>query len=510
MAKFRACKCLKSYYRLDRFGPCTFCTKGYVCDKENVDLAAGFFWVWESRKYQENYEIFKKDLGMENLTYEQRAFKGVIPQAYACPLAESCFGGILSKCAVGYTGPLCAVCEKRYFNMMAKCRKCPSPSWIIAQIVLTLLALCIIIFIILWEKKKRTNDSSRSLTDIFLARLKIVIGFYQVSSSTFESFSYISWPGPIITMMRYAKIVQLNLLQIVPLNCLNDKITINAYSYFLTSIIMTAVVITFGFLVQFILNHYKAANSSKRKDKDELKHRQYKEKCYRFLFLILFITFPSTCSQIIKMLPVACHTICSSEGMNCKSYLRADYSVECNTARHNIYGNLSIAALTYCIGFPIFIVLVLKRGRFMERYNKKSQSNSVIIFSGIRFLYENYSPSCWFWEVVELVRKILFSSLLILLNAESRTSLGLTAIASGLYSVLFALHKPIMDGFEHWLQLTSLIVTSVNLTIGMLMKIPQEETSSGLSNEGDSLIVTVMLVAANIAVIIIIVGKENI
>ena len=446
--------------------------------------------------------MFKKDLAIENTKYNHRTFQGLIPRAYACPLAETCLGGILSKCAVGYTGPLCAVCESGYFPMMTKCRRCPSPLWIIAQIALTLIALGFIIFIILREKNKKDNDSSRSFTDIFLARLKIVIGFYQVSSSTFDSFSYISWPGPIVTMMQYAKTLQLNLLQIVPLNCLDDEITINAYSYFTMSITITAVVIVFGFLTHFIFNYYQATTG---KDKDQ--HKQYKEKCYSCLFLILFITFPSTCTQIIKMLPVACHVICSSDDINCKSYLRADYSIECNTSRYDVYGALSIAALTYCISFPIFIILVLMRGRLVKNQDKNANDNSVVIYNGIRFLYENYSPACWFWEIVELVRKVLFTSLLILLNAESRTSLGLTSIASGLYSVLFALHKPINDVFEHWLQLTSLIVTSVNFTIGMLMKIPQEETSSGLSNEGDSLIVTVLLVAANIAVVIIIAGK---
>jgi hypothetical protein len=39
------------------------------------------------------------------------------------------------------------------------------------------------------------------------------------------------------------------------------------------------------------------------------------------------------------------------------------------------------------------------------------------------------------------------------------------------------------------------------------MKIPQEETSSGVSNEADSAIVTVLLVAANVAVVAIVVGK---
>jgi hypothetical protein len=86
--------------------------------------------------------------------------------------------------------------------------------------------------------------------------------------------------------------------------------------------------------------------------------------------------------------------------------------------------------------------------------------------------------------------------------------LGLTSIFSGLYSVLFALHKPIEDSFEHWLQLVSLMASSVNFTIGMLMKIPQEDTSSDV-NKTDELAITILLMTANIAVVAIVAGKIN-
>ena len=56
--------------------------------------------------------------------------------------------------------------------------------------------------------------------NIFLARLKIIIGFYQVMSGTLSAFSYIKMPNVLKEMIRYAEFLQLNILQIAPLQCL--------------------------------------------------------------------------------------------------------------------------------------------------------------------------------------------------------------------------------------------------------------------------------------------------
>jgi hypothetical protein len=159
----------------------------------------------------------------------------------------------------------------------------------------------------------------------------------------------------------------------------------------------------------------------------------------------------------------------------------------------------------YCIGFPFAIFFILRQG--IRRKNQTSPQQNSVVLSSLRFLYENYSQKCWFWEILELVRKMFFSSILILMNAESRNSLGLTAMLSGLYSVLFALYKPIEDMFEHWLQLISLMTSSVNFTIGMLMKIPKEDVSSSLNHKADELTITILLITTNVTVVVIIAGK---
>jgi hypothetical protein len=497
---------MNDYYRLRRFGPCSICTKGYVCSNEAIDLAAGFYWVWKSKESRQHYVSFINDLFIEHGGYKIEIFEEFIPNAYACPVSESCMGSRLSKCTIGYTGPLCAVCDKGYFNVLTKCQACPTLPWIIAQVVLATLGIVFLLVIVLLEKKKDQNNHSRTLTDIFLARLKIVIGFYQISVATFDSFSYISWPGTVLTIMKYAKMVQFNLLVIAPINCFNHSLKADAYTQLLLSVTMTGVVMLTGISFNYFIKCY-VKHKTTMKDDQKIKISQYKDKCYRCLMLILFITFPSTCTNIIQMLPAACHKICSHSNILCNSYLKADYSIQCSTVKHDIYGSFSSAAIAYCVGFPLSIFFILRHVRRSEDRHDKETSAMLV---GTRFLYENYSADCWFWEIVELARKIIVTSMLILMNAESRISLGLTSILSGLYSVLFAYYKPIEDTFEYWLQLASLMASSVNFTIGMLMKIPSDETSSGINDQADTLMVTVLLVAANVFVLLLVAGNSYI
>ena len=496
---------MKDHYRLDRFGPCLLCTKGYLCSNERVDLAPGFYWNWSTSGMRAKYSNFTVGLNVSSMSYTHRAFDGEIPLAHACPVMESCLGGEDSSCSEGYKGPLCAVCSKGYYNMLTKCQECPTLPWIVGQIILVLAIAIVSIAIAIRQRKSHPDASPRTLSDIFLARLKIVIGFYQVAASTFESFSYINWPGPLLTLMKYGKLVQLNLLQIVPLHCIKDTIRTNAYTHLMVSVGITGVIVLSGCLYIAVMKLYIQRQSASKEILDK-KIYESAQTCHRLVFLSLFITYPTTCKHILQVLPSACHVICSSQSSQCFAYLKADYSVQCYTDKHNTFGAIfSRIAITYVVGFPVLLLLILRGLSRMSQESSSVQKSAIV--SGVKFLYENYSPSCWFWEIVELVRKVLITSILLLMTAESRTSLGLTAIISGLYTIMFALHKPIEDVFEHWLQLVSLMASSANFSAGMLLKIPVDEESSSINQERDTIGVTIILIAANVIVVAIVAGQ---
>lgn len=105
------------------------------------------------------------------------------------------------------------------------------------------------------------------------------------------------------------------------------------------------------------------------------------------------------------------------------------------------------------------------------------------------------------------MRKIVLTSVLVLIGDESRTNLGVAAIMTGLYTVLFASYQPISDRFEYWLQLMSLLATSANMNVGMLLKIPAENISSGVRTGIESTGISILLVSVTLMVAGMIAGE---
>ncbi|KAL9982380.1 hypothetical protein ACROYT_G004413 [Oculina patagonica] len=498
-AMFRACPCQDNFYRLDRFGPCFQCySDGLICQNESVDLKSGFYWKWESQGSEQLYRKFKEDLRIQSTDYDKELtrFNRSFPEVYACPVASACKGGMESACSHGYEGPLCAVCSKGYYRMISTCQECPSVKWLIGQICLAVVFLLLVILPLMFGKKMR-GTSGRSLTDIVVARLKIFISFYQVTSSTFDAFSYVQWPKALLQLGTYAKFLQLNLFQIAPVNCFSNTVNVNIYTSFATSV---AVVFT-SVVVAVIYYHVKRLYLTKRKSLTAQESKtlvsEAKATCFQYVFLLMFTVFPTTSAQVFQLLPASCHKICVDiQEKSCQSYVRSDYSVECFTDTYSKFAVLAFIMLSFVVGFPLVTLLLLWKNHPKE--TQDNDNNEIAV--GLSFLYENYSSSCWFWEVLELVRKIVLTSVIVLVGGESRTSLGVAAIMSGLYTVLFASYQPISDRFEHWLQLASLLAISANMNVGILLKIPEDNITSGIQTEVEGIGITVILISVNLLV----------
>lgn len=231
----------------------------------------------------------------------------------------------------------------------------------------------------------------------------------------------------------------------------------------------TAVPVAYYQGKKFLL--YRSGKMSVRKQRPVMDLA--KERCYRAAFLLLFITYPATCAHIFTMLPQACQEICSEDrSSGCEAFLKADLSVKCRDDKYNRFVGFSYLLAVYPAAFPLVTLLILWKCLSKSRKGNSGKELDPLT-RGLRFFYENYSDNCWFWEIVELARKVLLTSALLLTDAQSRTYIGSAAIISGLYTVLFACYKPITESSEHWLQLISLMASSVNFSVGMLLKVWQ-------------------------------------
>ena len=195
---------------------------------------------------------------------------------------------------------------------------------------------------------------------------------------------------------------------------------------------------------------------------------------------------------------------------NCTYYLKMDYSLKCFDKTYNKYVTAAYVGSIYPVLFPLFIVVVLYSLYYRPHIKNSAlnpQPKRFEIVEGIRFIYENYNERCWYWEIVETIRKLILTSCLSLIGAEGRTYIGMAAMASGFYAVAHAQARPILDKFEHLLQLSSLVATFFNLSVGVLLRIPSEMVNYSIEKDKDSVGVTVLLVTANVMVIGLVVSE---
>ena len=710
-AGYRACKCLKGYHRTDRFGGCKLCEDGLHCANDSiVTLKNGYWWKWRNESYKLLYQNFTTSL--VNITYSPgksikssffnhsfNKFPHPVPKSYKCPREESCIvkAGHDSLCATGYQGPLCAVCSPGYHKQLQTCQLCPTKKWMIVQLSIMAAVAAIVFAVIIWtSKRKSKKKEGRSSVDIIFCRLKIVIGFYQVTNGVLETFSFIKWPGALYVIGKYSEILQMNVFQVAPIHCLLPNVKMNAFGNLFAILGMNIAAILVAALT-YKLRKLFLLRSTLNKEEKEKKVGQTKEVIYRHLFFFLFVTYLSTCLKTAQVVPLSCRKLClDEEDKTCDEYLRADYSMNCNGQEYNRSVNVAYCSVFYILFLPTASLIVLWRqrrvlpgnvnsaedealenqeqatgnetraedealghqqqdtgneihaenealenqaqatgseiqtenealghqeqatGSEIETENEaleyqaqatgseiqtenealghqeqatgseiqtenealghqeqatgseiqtenealghqeqatgseiqtenealghqvqatgseiqteyealdhqaqatgseiqaadnealESQEPASELVTGLQFLFENYNSRAWYWEFVEMFRKVILTSALIFLGGESRAYVGLAFLTSGVYAMLFACVSPMTNPLENKLMVSSLSVTFVNLAIGAVSKIPQENTPSSIDPYLDSIIFNILMFGANTLVISLLVGN---
>ena len=121
------------------------------------------------------------------------------------------------------------------------------------------------------------------------------------------------------------------------------------------------------------------------------------------------------------------------------------------------------------------------------------------------FLCENYKAEYWYWEIVEITRKLLQISVLTMFGSSDAWYLSVTVAVSLVYLTSYVYCKPISNRFEHALHITSLLSISLNLLVATSLKMSENNNMK----KSDSAVVTITLVVLNVGVLLAVVGKCN-
>jgi hypothetical protein len=115
-----------------------------------------------------------------------------------------------------------------------------------------------------------------------------------------------------------------------------------------------------------------------------------------------------------------------------KSYLKNDMEIECYTSKHLtiIFTLVVPVLLVWVIGFPLFILAILKR--------KNLDDKEVILKYGL--FYIGFKDSSYYWEIiVNNLRKLVIILISIFFNSKTEEAIHSALLA--MFTYLYVNHQ---------------------------------------------------------------------
>ncbi|KAJ8048349.1 hypothetical protein HOLleu_00625 [Holothuria leucospilota] len=533
-AGFRACRCKQNYTRTDRFGPCELCLdEGLNCTHQEFKrLLPGYYWNWTFPfanivEYVHFVENLKNESRFHDKAYVN--YSGEIPKVHKCQKPGNCpnNGGvtlerIAGTCEDGYRGWLCSKCMNGHYSVLNSCIPCPHKVWLFIE-PLGIIGLCALFCsVVLWQYKREKKGRlvGRSVMDVIVSRLKIVLGFYQVVGGFFASMHGVNWTGALQLIGEAITYVELTILRIVVRpQCYDSQLEINPKLEFIIGVSLPVFITTIAATYFYASKWYFHYTKRKFPDHDSLQSHLFKlkTKVITVVLVLLFITYPPICSTIFQLYPRACKTFClDQKNKHCIKRLRSDFDIDCEDLTLYNY-SAYVATALYVVAFPVCLLFVLRRHtRRIESSNNfelltaentdssVNESTHLIcdtserrrLPSWLHFLCENYKPKFWYWEIVELSRKVTQTLLVTLLGWEDKVTVLVTIGTSVLFLTLHARFWPMKDLFDQRLQMFSLTAIFINVLVAA-MDVPEYYDGA----------INIILVLLNVVVIVIMAGK---
>ena len=188
-----------------------------------------------------------------------------------------------------------------------------------------------------------------------------------------EAHAFIKWPKYLADIANFADLIQLDVLRIAPMECIN--LSIYPFDSMVIMLAVNAFVVAAAVIACLSVRSYLRWRRL-ASEEQQAALSKIGVTLYRYTILTLFTIYPGTCSSITRTIP--CHTICQSVDdiySQCPSYLRADYRIECNESYRSkkifSYVPLSYLLLYPTLAFVYFYKQFRKTGKKRKRNPKK-------------------------------------------------------------------------------------------------------------------------------------------
>jgi Ca2+-binding EF-hand superfamily protein len=173
------------------------------------------------------------------------------------------------------------------------------------------------------------------------------------------------------------------------------------------------------------------------------------------MFLLVFLIYPGLTSKIFDIF--LCRDL--GPGTTPQRVLHADYGVDCDDTLVVRNGMGVLLVGIWPIGVPAALVIS------MLQYRKAIVAQDEAALHMFQFVIADYKPECWYWEVVELTRKLLLSGLIVVVGRGTVAQAAAAAMISCFFLALSAKVEPFKS---HALNVIK-IVSEVQLFVVLLV-----------------------------------------
>ena len=176
-------------------------------------------------------------------------------------------------------------------------------------------------------------------------------------------------------------------------------------------------------------------------------------------FIIVFILYPFVSQTIFQ--GFSCRALAEDE-----SWLTADYQVSCEGVAWKFWLFWGVlTAMLWPVGVPVFTLLILLRNKDMMWVRNSPERDK------FAFIVGDYKPQYFFWECLEMLRKVSLTGLLIFFSKGSLLQIIVAVMITFAFLIGTARNMPFKDELANNFKLATECCLLITLVFAIMLKV---------------------------------------
>ena len=333
-----------------------------------------------------------------------------------------------------------------------------------------------------------------------LMKLKLFLGFVQCVSFFPVTFGSVPFPTDFLNLGRFLQLFSIDLASLLGNAC---DFSTGYYASFMFSFILFPIVIG-GALVSYgVIRLRQKLNPSKVNYTTE----SARTRLYSFLFFIVYSIYTGVATKMFILF--------KCEEIQGTWYLMADYRITCYDDEYNQYRTLAVLGiLVYVFGILFGILgLLFYNKKYLHEANcpEDEMYKHLQMVKQFGSIYEDYTENNFYFDLVDLARRLLLTGGLILVGEQSNTQIFLGALLCVIWLMLVTVRRPYAAYWDNILSIVLSLQLVLIMLCGMALEMnrltpgaasdPYEKRSFGVLMVGFSIFIIITAIAAIIVTI---------